>query len=125
MNSPSSSKRKAYSVSDKLAAIDRMKSGESQAKVGRAIGTAISTLHGWLKEETKLREFVHSMDESDGLARKRAKTAKDCDLDTTMYEWFVQQQQARVPLSGPILAAQAESFDRRINGADSTRLGWL
>ena len=97
-----------------------MKSGESQANVGREIGTASSTLRGWSKDETKLREFVHIVDENDGLARKRARTAKDCDLDTAMYEWFVQQQQAGVPLSGPILAAQAESFDRRINGANST-----
>ena len=107
-NSPNSSKRKAYSLSHKLAAIDRIKSWESQAKVGREIGTASSTLHGWLKEETKLCEFVHSVDKSNELARERARTAKDCDLDTAMYEWFVQQQQAGVPLSGPNLTAQAE-----------------
>ena len=35
-----------------------MKSGESQAKVGREIGAADSTLHGWLKEETILTRWT-------------------------------------------------------------------
>ena len=109
-NSASNSKRKAYSVRDRLAAIDRIKSGESQANVEREIGTVSSTLRGWLKEETKLREFVHSVDENGGLARKRARAAKDCDLNTAMYEWFVRQQQAGVPQSGPIPFSTGREF---------------
>ena len=124
----SASKRKAWSVSDKLSAVDRVRRGESQAKISRDIGVSESTLRGWLKDELKLREFVHSVDETDGLARKRARTAKDTDLDTALYTWFVQQQANGVPLSGPIVCAQAEKFDRQINGNDSTfkaSTGWL
>jgi len=55
-------KRKAYSVEDKLSAISRVR-GESQAKVFRDLGVAKSTLRGWLKDENKLREFVHNVDE--------------------------------------------------------------
>ena len=57
-----SSKRKAYSVEVKLSAISRVRGGESQTKVSRDLGVAESTLRGWLKEETMLREFVPSVD---------------------------------------------------------------
>ena len=59
-----SSKRKAYSVEVKLSAISRVRGGESQTKVSLDLSVAQSTLRGWLKEETKLREFVHSVDET-------------------------------------------------------------
>ena len=72
-------KCKAYFVEDKLSAISRVR-GESQAKVSRDLGVAESTLRGWLKDENKLREFVHSVDEIGGLARKRARKANDEDL---------------------------------------------
>ncbi|KAF0985959.1 hypothetical protein HZS_5146 [Henneguya salminicola] len=46
----------------------------------------------WLDgEELKLREYVHNLDDSCGLSRKRARTAKDVDLDTVIFTWFVQQ----------------------------------
>ena len=121
-------KRKAYSVTEKLDAVSRVKNGESQAKVSRDLGMSDSTLRGWIKEELKLREYVHNLDESCGLSRKRARTAKDVDLDTVLYTWFVQQQQGGVPLSGPIVSAQAEKFDKELNGATSefkASSGWL
>ena len=72
-------KRKAYSVEDKLSAISNVRGesrvrGESQAKVSRDLGVAESTLCGWLKDENKLREFVHSINEIGGLARKHGFT---------------------------------------------------
>ena len=123
-----STKRKAYSVEEKLAAVNRVRSGESQAKVSRDLSVAESTLRGWLKDEPKLREFVHTVDETGGLARKRARKAMDDDLDKSLYTWFVQQQSSGVPLSGPIVSAQAEKFDRQLNGPNSefkASSGWL
>ena len=67
-------KCKAYSVEDKLSAISRVRGGESQAKVSWDLGVAKSTLCGWLKDENKLHEFVHSIDEIGGLARKHGFT---------------------------------------------------
>lgn len=127
-NANISMKRKAWKVSEKLTAVDRVRNGESQAKVSRDLGVAESTLRGWIKEETKLRNFVHTIDEGDGLNRKRARLAQDETLDTALYKWFVQTQHSGVPLSGPIISAQAEQFDRQING-DSSQFrassGWL
>jgi len=68
-------KQKAWSVNDKLPAIERVRSGESQVKVCPELSVQGSTLHGWLKDEEKLKKFLHQIDESDGLTIKRARTA--------------------------------------------------
>ena len=49
-----SQKRKAYSVSDKLKIIDRVKNGESKASLSRECGIPEGTIRGWMKEEDKL-----------------------------------------------------------------------
>ena len=85
--------------------------GESQANVSRDLGVAESTLRGWLKEVTRIC----------------SQHRRNCP-DTDVYKWFVQQQQGGVPLSGPILSAQVEKFDRELNGVNSlfkVSAGWL
>ena len=77
----SNRKRKAWTVSDKVNAVERINNGKSQAKVSRDIGVSESTLCGWLKDKEKLREFLHMVDESDGLNRKPAGLANDERLD--------------------------------------------
>ena len=39
--------------------------------------------------QQKLKDFVHTLDESDGMKRKKAKTAKDPQLDQAMFNWFL------------------------------------
>ena len=55
----STRKRKSYSVKDKLEAVERVKRGESQAKVSRDVSISESTLRGWLKNEAKLIDGLH------------------------------------------------------------------
>ena len=81
----SSRKRKAWTVSDKVNAVERIDKGESQAKVSRDLGVSESTLRGWLKDKEKLREFLHTVDENGGLNRKRARLANDERLDAALY----------------------------------------
>ena len=57
-------KRKSYAVHDKQTSITQVKQGQSQAKVSWEYRVPESTLHGWLKDESKLRDFVHTVDES-------------------------------------------------------------
>ena len=99
-------KRKAWSVKEKLAVVDRIRKGEARTKVCKELGLAESTLRGWLKEEVKLREFIYTVDDDDGMQRKRARTASDPGLDKAVFNWFVQEQQHGVPISGPIMKAQ-------------------
>jgi len=67
----------------------------------------------------KLRELLHTVDDNDGLNRKRARLPNDESLDAALYKWFVQQQQNGIPLSGTILCAQSEKSDKQLNGQSS------
>ena len=120
-------KRKAYTVAEKLKAVDRVKKGEAKTKVGRDIGAPESTVRRWVREEDKLRQFIDNIEHDEGLARKKARTAKDSDLDQAVYTWFVQRRHEGVPISGPLLRAQAEKFNREINGDPTFTAtdGWL
>ena len=52
--------------------IDSIKHGESQASVPCDSGMAKSAIHGWLKEENKLCNFLHKLDSTDQMKRKKA-----------------------------------------------------
>jgi len=80
------------------------------------------------KEETRLRDFMLTVDDVDGLARKKAKLPADIELDKSLFTWFVQQRNEGVPLSGPMLQAKAEKLDGALNGPNSKFVassGWL
>jgi transposase-like protein len=64
-------KRKSYTVTEKLEAVTRVKQhSETQAKVSRENGVPESTLRGWIRDEKKMRDFVDTVDSSDGMKRK-------------------------------------------------------
>lgn len=121
-------KRKSFSAKEKLYALDQLKKGKQQTQLARDLGISESTLRGWKTDEGKLRSLPNILEEETGLQRKRVKLANDNVLDSALYQWFVQARSEGVPISGPILKAQAEKFDRRINGDDSkfkASNGWL
>ena len=92
------------------------------------MGIPQSTVRGWLKDEVKLREFVHTVQDDDSLRRKKTRLSRDTTLDTAMLTWFVQERQAGRPISRPIVKVQAEKLNKAINGDDTEFLasqGWL
>uniref|UniRef100_A0A8C8RVB4 HTH CENPB-type domain-containing protein n=1 Tax=Pelusios castaneus TaxID=367368 RepID=A0A8C8RVB4_9SAUR len=103
-------RQRSYTVAEKLAAIDRVHNGETQAKISRDLGIAESTLRGWIKNETKLRSFVQNVDSEVSLERKRVRYSAKPDVDKALSTWFVQERAKGTPLSGPILQAQATKF---------------
>lgn len=118
----------AYSIKQKLELIERVRKGESKAKIGREFGIPESTLRGWCKEEDKLREFVQDLDDDAGLQRKRARTAADPGLDKATYQWFAQKS-VESPISGALLQEQAVKFHGELRGPDGPEFvasnGWL
>ena len=127
MASSQSRKRKAYSISEKLALVNRVRSGETQAKVSRELGLAESTLRGWLKDEEKLREACSVMDDC-GQKRKRARTAQDPQLEKVVFTWFNQARSEGMPISGPIIQAQAKKMNQSLHGEEQgfgATTGWL
>uniref|UniRef100_A0A8C9AJD4 Tigger transposable element derived 5 n=1 Tax=Prolemur simus TaxID=1328070 RepID=A0A8C9AJD4_PROSS len=112
--------RKAYSIKDKLQAIERVKGGERQASVCRDFGVPGGTLRGWLKDEPKLRWFLDQLGGEVGTQRKKMRLANEEEIDRAVYSWFLTLRQHGVPLSGPIIQAQAEAFARQIYGPECT-----
>ncbi|XP_061463088.1 tigger transposable element-derived protein 5 [Rhineura floridana] len=112
--------RRAYSIKDKLQAIERVKKGERQASVCRDFGVPGGTLRGWLKDENKLRWFLDQLGGEVGTHRKKMRLANEEEIDRAVYTWFLTLRQHGVPLSGPIIQAQAEAFARQIYGPECT-----
>ncbi|XP_050190361.1 tigger transposable element-derived protein 5 [Myiozetetes cayanensis] len=112
--------RRAYSIKDKLQAIERVKKGERQASVCRAFGVPGGTLRGWLKDEAKLRWFLEQLGGEVGTQRKKMRLANEEEIDRAVYAWFVALRQHGIPLSGPLIQAQAEAFARQIYGPECT-----
>ncbi|XP_019409257.1 PREDICTED: tigger transposable element-derived protein 5 [Crocodylus porosus] len=112
--------RRAYSIKDKLQAIERVKKGERQASVCRDFGVPGGTLRGWLKDEAKLRWFLDQLGGEVGTQRKKMRLANEEEIDRAVYTWFLALRQHGVPLSGPLIQAQAEAFARQIYGPECT-----
>ncbi|KAM4687299.1 tigger transposable element-derived protein 5 [Discoglossus pictus] len=112
--------RKAYSIKDKLEAIERVKNGERQANVSRDFGVPGGTLRGWLKDEQKLRWFLDQLGGDVGTHRKKMRLANEEEIDRAVYTWFITLRQQGIPLSGPIIQAQAEAFAKQIYGEECT-----
>ena len=79
-------KHKCYSVRDELAVVTNVKGGVSQASVSRDNGIPESTIRGWIKDEQKLRDFVDSVDSSDGMQRKKN---QNCQRPRTTWQGCV------------------------------------
>ncbi|KAG6935897.1 tigger transposable element derived 5, partial [Chelydra serpentina] len=101
---------------EKLYALDQLKKGKQHTQLARDLGINYSTLRWWKNEEEKLRSLPRILEKETGLQRKKVKFANDERLDSALYQWFVQARSEGVPISGPILKAQAVKFDRLING---------
>ncbi|XP_025902904.1 tigger transposable element-derived protein 5 [Nothoprocta perdicaria] len=112
--------RRAYSIQDKLQAIERVKQGERQAAVCRAFGVPGGTLRGWLKDEAKLRWFLARLGGDVGTRRKKMRLANEEEVDRAVYAWFAALRRRGVPLSGPLIQAQAEAFARHLYGPECT-----
>ncbi|KAM4865426.1 tigger transposable element-derived protein 5 [Thomomys bottae] len=112
--------RKAYSIKDKLQAVERVKGGERQASVCRDFGVPGGTLRGWLKDEPKLRRFLDQLGGEVGTQRKKMRLANEEAIDRAVYSWFLALRRLGAPLSGPVIQAQAEALARQIYGPECT-----
>ena len=108
-------KREAYPLELKLEAIARVRGGQSQSKVGREFEVPESAIRGWLKDEDNIRDYVHDVDSSEGLQRKRARKAQDPKLDKALFNWFVQENSAGTPVSGEHVKIQAAKIHKQLH----------
>ncbi|XP_028666328.1 jerky protein homolog-like [Erpetoichthys calabaricus] len=54
-----------------------------------------------------------------GLRRKRARTAKDPELDKATFNAFCESRNNGIPISGPVIQAQAEKLYKEIHGPNA------
>ena len=79
--------------------------GESQANMSRDNSVPQPTVCGQLKDD-----FVDTIDPTDGMKRKKTRTANDPELDKAVFTWFVKKRQGGITISGPVLSLQAHTF---------------
>ncbi|KAM6125867.1 tigger transposable element-derived protein 5 [Pterocles gutturalis] len=113
--------RRAYSIKDKLQAIERVKKGERQASVCRAFGVPGGTLRGWLKDEAKLRWFLEQLGGEVGTQRKKMRLANEEEIDRAVYAWFLALRQHGVPSPGPSSKPKLKPSPKR-HGISSQRI---
>jgi hypothetical protein len=55
------------------------------------------------------------------------KSAKYGQLDTVMYQWFIQARSQGIPLSGPVIMAKAVEMHKKLDGDPNFKasIGWL
>ena len=98
------SKRKVYLLESILEAIARVLEGQSQSKISRKLEVPELTIRGWLKDENNISDYVHDVDNSEKLQRKRPRMAQYSKLDA-LFTWFVhlgKQCWYRTPISAMI-----------------------
>ena len=76
----------------------------SEIKVCRDTRAHEATLRGWLHDKSKLRNFVHNVEENKGLSLKRARKAHDSALHSAVNKWSVQEIADSRPM--PIYGSQ-------------------
>uniref|UniRef100_A0A8U7MCT7 Uncharacterized protein n=1 Tax=Corvus moneduloides TaxID=1196302 RepID=A0A8U7MCT7_CORMO len=75
---------------------------------------------GRREDEAKLRWFLEQLGGEVGTQRKKMRLANEEEIDRAVYAWFLALRQHGVPLSGPLIQAQAEAFARQIYGPECT-----
>jgi len=117
------SKRKAFSVDDKLAIIktyDAEKNVKTQKAIAEELGIPGSTLRTILAKRDKTSEVVG------GVKRQKVRSGKFEKLEAILLEWFHQARAANLPVSGPILKAKAAEVAERLSIEDfGGSGGWL
>ena len=84
-------KRVVLDLDAKLSIINRLDRGETAGKLANEYGVGKSTITDIKKSKGKLQDFAAKMETGDGLQRKIMKTAKDDDLEHSVFTWFSQE----------------------------------
>lgn len=118
------SKRKQYTVHEKLEILGKVDSGVSKANVCREYGLSSSTLSTFLKNREKL---AAASTENENTSRKKLRTTDKKDLDSALIEWFKVQRNSNIPLSGPILQQKATQFGISLGYGEKfvCSMGWI
>lgn len=121
-------KRAKYAAKDlatKVKILKALKDGASREQVMRQFDVKRSTLSTYVKNEAQIMEAFEG--EKFHAGRKRLRTAAHPQLEEALLQWIAAARDSKLPLSGPLICAQAERYALRMNIIDSFKVseGWL
>ncbi|KAK9744784.1 CENP-B N-terminal DNA-binding domain [Popillia japonica] len=128
MSSNSKRKRVVLSLADKIKIIDYLDKGVNGSLLAQKYGIGLSTLSDIRKNSSSIMMFASDMDRKAGCqSRKTMKTAKNRDLESAVYEWFVQYRGQGQRVTGPMICEKALELNSQLKLADDFRAtsGWL
>ncbi|KAI4455909.1 hypothetical protein MML48_8g00001583 [Holotrichia oblita] len=128
MSSNSKRKRVVLSLADKIKIIEYLERGVNGTLLAQKYGIGLSTLSDIRKNSSSIMMFASDMDKKAGCqSRKTMKTAKNRDLESAVYEWFVQYRGQGQRVTGPMICEKALELNRQLKLAEDFRAtsGWL
>ena len=121
-------KRKVLSLESKLAILDTLSKGVSQANLAAQYGVGKSTISDIKKSEGKIRQYVAVLDNQGvSTSRKVMRLAKEDRLEEALYLWFLQKRSQGIAVNGPLLAKKAEELHKSMELPSEFKAssGWL
>lgn len=130
-SSCSNEKRKKYNtltISKKVELLRKLEKGSSVMKLCEEYNVGKSTVYDLQKQKKKILSFFADSDtplEMD--KRKSTRQANNEDMDKVMIAWVRQRRSENIPLTGPMIIAQAKIFheELQIETPCEYSLGWL
>ncbi|XP_003341417.2 tigger transposable element-derived protein 2 [Monodelphis domestica] len=121
-------KRVVLTIKDKLDIIKKLEEGSSFKRLSVVYGIGESTVRDIKKNKERIITYANSSDPTSGVSkRKSMKSSTYEELDRVMIEWFNQQRNEGIPVSGTICAKQAKFFFDALGmeGDFNASSGWL
>nr|XP_054919021.1 tigger transposable element-derived protein 4-like [Dermacentor andersoni] len=101
-------KYEAKDLATKVEILRALKDGLSRQEAMKKYDVKRSTLSTYVKNEEQILQAFES--EKFRASRKRLRTAAHPELEEALLRWVVDSRNANLPLSGPLIMAQAERF---------------
>lgn len=112
----------------KMEIIKRLREGEIASSIAPIYGIG-RTVNDIKRDADKIENHVSKMETTDGNVKdhKTMKFAKNYQLDTVMYQWFVKKCSQGITVSGSIITAKAIEMNNKLSGAPSFKasIAWL
>lgn len=128
MDKENRTSRKRLSLSQKVKIIHALDNGSTVNNLAMEYGVGKQTIRDIKSSRSKILEFVASSDSPSAMKKKKSmKKSTYDDLDKALILWFNQERSSGTPISGTVLAEQAQIFfkELRIEGEFKATNGWL
>ncbi|XP_037348087.1 jerky protein homolog [Talpa occidentalis] len=121
-------KRVVLTLREKIDICARLERGESRRALMQEYNVGMSTLYDIRAHKARLLGFFAGPEGGAALERRRTlHTPKLGRLDRALYQWFLAQRAAGVPVSGPMLIEKAKGFYEQMQLTEPCVFsgGWL